>query len=323
LAWKIKMPIPLIAQEIYLLERFSSLESLADVRDAWEAMLMHVERLYEHFMLNLPSDYRRRPLPQQPDRVWGDRVLPNFRDTMQVLNESVIERSHGDLWAIGGAAIRSDVNGQRDYSSDWMDEVEPGGAARYYELLFHASDLANPVSRTWSGTWSPGDLTVDYDKYVRVPLNPPGSWPIYRLSPTVTVRSGGRTPKSGIYLPDVDRAFPTLLYKHDDPLTGEANEAFVLKTTGRAHDYVPCLWTLVERVADSGGTAGWGAETPTDAALSRCVGGESCPRSGWWFTPAKANSRRYFKAKDIMPDVDSKYGSTIWQWDIDQSNPKL
>jgi hypothetical protein len=318
------MPTPLIAQEIYLLERYCSPEYHADMRDAWEAMLKHVEELYERFMLKLPPDYRRRPLPLQPDRVWGDRVLPNFRDTMQRLNEDYIRLTHGDLWAASGHGINGDVRGQRDYSSDWMDEVEPGGAARYDELLFRADDLADQSSRTWSGTWSPGDLTVNYNEYVRVPLNPPASWPIYRLNPTVTVRSGGRTPKSGIYLPDVDRAFPTLLYKHDDPLIGEANEAFVLKTTGRDHDYVPCLWTLVERVADSGGTAGWGdAAALIGTAPRRCVGGESCPQSGWWFTPAKASSRRYFKAKEIMPDLESKYGSTIWQWDIDQSNPKL
>lgn len=181
------MATPLIAQEIYLLERFSSFESLADVRDAWEAMLKHVEGLYERFMRKLPPDYRRRPLPQQPDKVWGDLVLPNFRDTMQILNESVIERSHGDLWAIGGAAIWSDVNGQHDYLADWMDEVDPGGAARYDELLFRASDLANPPSRTWSGIWSPGDLTVNYDKYVaRIPelqLNPPARLADLSLEP--------------------------------------------------------------------------------------------------------------------------------------------
>jgi len=319
------MPTPLIAQEIYLLERFSSLESLADVRDAWEAMLKHVEGLYERFMLHLSPDYRRRPLPLQPDRAWGDRVLPNFRDTMQILNESVIERSHGDLWAIGGAAIGMDVRGQSDYSSDWMDEVEPCGASRYSELLSRASELAWPCYLTWSGIWRPEALTVNYDKVVKLPLNPPASWPIYRLSPTIKVRSGERTPKSGIYLPDVDGSFPTLLYKHDDPMIGEAGEAFVPKVPGPGHDEVPCLWTLVERVADSGGTSGWGEGlSPPPVRRLNVPAGELCPETGWWHTPAKAGSRRYFKEGTVMPEMKgSDYGATYWQWSHDQEMPKL
>jgi hypothetical protein len=52
--------------------------------------------------------------------------------------------------------------------------------------------------------------------------------------------------------------------------------------------------------------------------------GESCPRAGWWFTPAKVGSRRYFKADEVMPIIEgSSYGSTFWQWDVDQSAPKL
>lgn len=53
----------------------------------------------------------------------------------------------------------------------------------------------------------------------------------------------------------------------------------------------------------------------------RCEAGEPCPQAGWWLTPAKANSRRYFKPGEIMPSFEgSSYGATIWQWDIDQSS---
>ncbi len=53
-------------------------------------------------------------------------------------------------------------------------------------------------------------------------------------------------------------------------------------------------------------------------------GGEPCPQAGWWLTPAKVGSRRYFKTSEVMPIIKgSSYGSTFWQWDIDQSSPKL
>ncbi|MDR2188730.1 MAG: hypothetical protein LBE62_11905 [Azonexus sp.] len=85
-----------------------------------------------------------------------------------------------------------------------------------------------------------------------------------------------------------------------------------------------CKWYFVEMIDGEFDDA-----TEDEVNMTESVGrpnvpaGQPCPESGWWFTPAKTGSRRYFKAKEIMPDFNSKYGSTIWQWDIDQSNPKL
>jgi len=50
---------------------------------------------------------------------------------------------------------------------------------------------------------------------------------------------------------------------------------------------------------------------------------DACPESGFWFTPARTGSRRYFKSGDLMPSVGGDYGATIWQWDQNQDPPKL
>lgn len=76
------MPTPLRPQEIYLLERFSSKEYYMQMQDAWAAMLEYLEDCLQRFMRRLPPNYRRRPLPEQPDIAWGGTVLPNFRNTM-------------------------------------------------------------------------------------------------------------------------------------------------------------------------------------------------------------------------------------------------
>lgn len=56
----------------------------------------------------------------------------------------------------------------------------------------------------------------------------------------------------------------------------------------------------------------------------RVPGGEPVPQAGWWFTPAQAHSRRYFKQGDIFPTIEaSDYGDTLWQWSPDQSAPTL
>jgi hypothetical protein len=49
-------------------------------------------------------------------------------------------------------------------------------------------------------------------------------------------------------------------------------------------------------------------------SLFSVPGGQLCPKAGWWFTPAKAGSGRYFKEGELMPDFKTDYGQTIWQW---------
>ncbi|MDP9880029.1 hypothetical protein J2W25_004290 [Variovorax boronicumulans] len=78
--------------------------------------------------------------------------------------------------------------------------------------------------------------------------------------------------------------------------------------------------------ADGRWTTTKDAPLETEAAAStmlNCPGGEACPKSGWWFTPAKVGSRRYFEAGETMPVIEgSDYGATFWQWDTDQAGPK-
>lgn len=54
----------------------------------------------------------------------------------------------------------------------------------------------------------------------------------------------------------------------------------------------------------------------------RCEAGQPCPREGHWFTPAKTDSRRFFKAGEVMPEIGGDYGATLWQWDQNQDPPK-
>jgi hypothetical protein len=49
--------------------------------------------------------------------------------------------------------------------------------------------------------------------------------------------------------------------------------------------------------------------------INRIVAGEPCSKTGYWFTPAQANSRRHFQQGEIMPSFsESKWGDTIWYW---------
>ncbi|MBW3510660.1 PoNe immunity protein domain-containing protein [Janthinobacterium sp. NKUCC06_STL] len=54
----------------------------------------------------------------------------------------------------------------------------------------------------------------------------------------------------------------------------------------------------------------------------RVEGGNPCPQTGYWFTPAIPGSLRHFEQGEIMPvSMDSQYGATIWQWSSEQLPP--
>src|SRR4051812_47823057 len=112
------MGTPLIPQEIYLLERYLSADYFGRLRDTWAEMITHLERCLDQFMREPPLDYRHRPLPEQPDAVWGERVIPNFRDTLQGLDEGYVKLLRGDLSALQYCwGPLSDFKGQTDFWS--------------------------------------------------------------------------------------------------------------------------------------------------------------------------------------------------------------
>ncbi|HSI51707.1 MAG TPA: PoNe immunity protein domain-containing protein [Ideonella sp.] len=71
-------------------------------------------------------------------------------------------------------------------------------------------------------------------------------------------------------------------------------------------------WARANQVADK---VRLGASSATAAAGLRCEAGQSCPRTGFWFTPARESSRQRFEQGQVMPEAGTDYGTTIWQWD--------
>ena len=303
------MTTPLISQEIFLLERYISLDYFDEMREAWRAMVDYTDDLLSRFMNNIPADYRNRKLPEQPDIVWGERVLPNFRSITRLLDDAFIKLSHSDLEALDrSSGVTGGIHGQNDFWSGWMNEVEPGAQAKYSELLNVAGLKARPIDITSSGIWTQGALTTDYDVVVGEPLNLPQTWPIYRLNPLVRVKSGDRVPQTGIYLPDVDYGFPTLLLKSDDDMIGKASEASVLvdPMVNRKKGYRATSWTLVERVADTSdiSTASPSITTAGSEPL-RAKAGEPCPKAGFWTSQDTNVIEHRYKVGEIMADLHS------------------
>jgi hypothetical protein len=305
------MATPLIPQEIFLLERYSSLDYFGEMRDAWAKMLDVAEEALRRFMLKLPADYRARHLSHQPDIVWGERVLPNFRSTLESLNEGYILLSHGDLSALGfGGNVQSAIKGQTsDFQAEWMPkELED----QFWHWQAEAGTRARNMAVTEYAGWTAGSLSSRYADQSRGPLNPPSSWPLYRVNSAITVITGEPVARTGIYLPACDDSCAALLIKDYEAFSATVGyDPQTMQSTSEA----PTTWTLVERIADSGGGTPGASDHDQAGIRLRCDANQPCPREGYWFTPAQPGSHRFFKQGEVMPDVRSGYGSTIWQWD--------
>ncbi len=307
-------------REIYLLECYSSLDYFGEMRDTWAEMVKHVETCLQAFMQNLPPRYRSKPLPEQPDVVWGERVLPNFRETLDGLNKGFTLLAHGNMRGLHYAnGPGNDRKGQMDYWAGWMSADD---RATYNRLLEKAASMAHNIVVTEGAFWTPGTL-------IRLPkslgeLYLPSVLPSYRVNRQISVRTGDKTIHNGIYLPDLDHACAQFLSTYYDnapkAIVVSGSEDVIDPTTGQKEGERPtfaeldCTWYLVERI-DSANQA-----TPDqDADLLRVMGGQPCPKSGIYFTPARPGSGRHFEKGELMPVLSNEYGATIWQWNRDQS----
>jgi hypothetical protein len=50
-------------------------------------------------------------------------------------------------------------------------------------------------------------------------------------------------------------------------------------------------------------------------SINSIKSGKVCPKSGYWYTFAKENSRQYFNQGDVFPNVKSDWGDVYWQYD--------
>ena len=281
-------------QEIYLLERYSSAEYFKAMLDAYANMVAAAEKALDIFMQDLPYNYRDQPISQQPDVVWGEHVLPNFRSTLEGLHTTYKRLLEGEKEAIEYAAnVKNDLNAQStDYWPDWMDQVNQDDFV-YWQG--QARKISRNIFITIYGGWLIGDLLKEYDEDSRGTLNLPTSLPVYKVSHSVKIKIGEVVFKSGIYIPSNPEASTQLLIEGY-----EAIEAYVGLdlTTDQFISQESVEWMLVERVGDEGGSA-----ENIQVENLKGYAGEMCQRSGNWYSPANQSQSRYFEQGEIFPEI--------------------
>ena len=81
--------------------------------DAYANMVAAAEKALDIFMQDLPYNYRDQPISQQPDVVWGEHVLPNFRSTLEGLHISYSRLLKGEKEALGKSQVIAGWNKEK------------------------------------------------------------------------------------------------------------------------------------------------------------------------------------------------------------------
>ena len=243
--------------EFFALESFSSPAYFEMLRDTWGALVKHVEDSLANFMNQPPADYRSRDLSRQPDIVWGERALPNFRTTFQTLCDGYVKLSHGDLSGLNCAnAPLNDFKGQSEFWCGWMTDVQE---SFYGELLNRAVSMASHICATEGAYWRPGDIdkAITNNGIVAVSTK----LPVYKINQRIQIASGSAIMVSGIYTPDVENSCAQFLYPSVVPAPPtmtlismrELRHPVTGEVYGETPEYErrPCIWHLVERDADA------------------------------------------------------------------------
>lgn len=226
-----------------------------------------------------------------------------------------------------------------EYVFDWMKNQEEvkRAAANLRERrrgLFSAFERADETTPA-----ALGQMTV-FDK-LYAPFNFPPILPTVPPPTDTLIPTGAEVPADGIYEPEWPASGAGgMLGRLMGSGKGSAVEKgcmnYLLANTkaplyqvGELDDPIPVTWRLIwqdTRYLDGTIPAEEAdylvVAEPSTAELSRlrCEAKQPCPKAGYWFTPAKPDSRRRFKQGEAMPDVGSSYGDTIWQWDENQSH---
>lgn len=107
----------------------------------------------------------------------------------------------------------------------------------------------------------------------------------------------------------------------DDAYFDESQTAELAPTLVARNAFMssPSRWTFIEQLNDQYEPIEFETNEPIAASVNpRFESKEICTQTGFYFTPARPDSRRHFQTGESFPEIGSHYGATIWQWDEQQ-----
>lgn len=303
-------------KEAYLLEQFSSLSFFEIMMENYKKFLNELEELFEIYMHNLPYNLRDLPLPEQADINWGGTVLPNLRSTMDRIEYAYAKIKSGDFTYLDCVSeIRSNDKGLSEFSPHWMDDLPNDKVRQCWDHYSVTRKHASIIESTYPTSWDRNFFIHEYpraEKFNGIHIKLPSSYPIYFFNQQITVKSKSKLTKTGIYICNEYNNKLVFLASSDEDDNGFAPRYAERNIETGENMYFETTWTLVERIADEGGS-----DNSLDVENIKALSSQSCPRSGHWWSPANKSQSRYFEQGEIFPKIEnSDWGETIWYLEI-------
>lgn len=315
-----------LSQEAHLWYVITSPQHMLAARDA-------LQEAFDFLLLQV------RLVPDAIDHpsvaFWGDKIkglLDEFDHDLSMLK-------HGDFQAmIGWEGQLGSIPRGFDEGVRWMPEhdefmrklnVSVSIAGRFWLSLVMSQMYCKAAYKNGSVDWHheiPEDMGIAGDGIARyyedsVFLMLPEEIPEYAPDESASCKTGEIVPWTGVWVPSMGMGSAALAFARQGiQIMQSAYEIVSVDEDGEADSYelVDCVWHPVK-------PTGRMIKHPVMAKLRqelanarlRCEAGQRCPREGIWFTPAVADLR-HFELGEVMPEIKSDYGHTIWQWSQQQ-----
>lgn len=307
-------------KSIFLLENFASIVFFEKVKINYQNFILSLEKLLELYLNEVPYNFRDLPLSEQADIQWRGIVLPNLRSTMDILNKAYIKINDGDLTYLTCVRdLRSNSKGIIEFSMNWMDDLPKDKVIQCWEYYDRASQYASLIANSYPTSWENEDLMSfpNIEPFNGIDLQLPASYPVYRVNPAVSVKTDGKVTQTGVYINEIDGKQLAFMASSSDEDRG-FGQSIAISMDPETYEivYGKCKWLFIERIADQGGSA-----TVVSAEYFKRASGQSCPRSGFWWSPANQSKSKYFELGEVFPNIDNNaWGETIWYSEIGNKN---
>jgi hypothetical protein len=312
--------------------------------------VVHAKPLLKEALDVLRRGLNKNPLAADyaPVPYWGgvmEDILANFDHALMALkagNLDPIMRQCARLMDVprGFSESVQWLEGQDNVRMLGLIDEAYSVCSRLLDALTMSQRFLSPGYQDGSKDWHtcmPDDagivsntILMYYEEPVYNVIGRPTHIPEYAADTRITCKTGEIVPWTGVWMPTTGMGTAALAFARQgvqimQPAYELARE-FAPDEYVEATKLVDTAWHPVKPTgrmvplppADSSASAtGESADTP--AYQGRVEAGQPCPREGWWLTPSKAESRRRFKQGDAMPAFSTDYGTTIWQWDDNQT----
>jgi len=306
----------------------------------------YMDRAYQHLQEAfdlLKSCVSRHPFiaDYRPVPYWGgvmEELLqryPHARAMLQHGDYSGMIAFEGKLGTIPRGFGEGNMSWMGDKADVFMKKLDKaaGIAGDHWKALEMSQMYSSDGYRNGTKDWHvciPEDMGIEcddiaryYEEPVYAVLGRPTEIPEYAPDAMVSCKTGDIVPWTGVWVPSTGMGTAALAFARQGiQIMQPAYEVARMDAENESVEEFRLVETTWHPVKPTGRMVPLPPPGEANTAIDdrlRCEANQPCPREGYWFTPAKAGSRRFFKQGEPTPEFKTDYGLTIWQWDENQA----